>query len=397
MSIKHVDSFANTTFSNSTLRYEINAGIFAQGGIITGPTAPAGALADNSWWVFNTGFGMAEYTTRGLPARNTWTLNIWFRPLVAATGPQTQIWRVVDWFRFKDAAGTVFTIRQRADGKLELLNATGVSLHITSHVFTVGVWVALQLRVQFGLSGAWQLKLDGVIVASDSGLNLTIRQPDRFMHRWDSGAGLNLAHYVMTDELGARNAGFLPYPWFTTPLYPIENRSSGWNANVPTNSRAFSVADRLSNQYVTFPDGDYTYITPGAVNRVALFKLLASPCYGRNLAIAANVLARQTAPDQQLDIIVRESAVDRQIGQTIDLTNWTIPLVASPVQLLNYRLYQQITEDRDDAIWMDGDIDRGAWGLRAVTDQLRVSQFFLERVVAPGLSFKCGKVGHYAF
>lgn len=391
MAIKHVNGFGLVAFDQVGLLYEVN-GREAIGRVDpAGPSAPAGSLsADHSFWISGVIGVEQEYTTRGLPARDTWTLNIWYRNIFAHGNN--------DWFRFRDASGTVFSLKQRSDGKMELRNASNSVIYTTTHVFALSIWVAIQLRVEFGISGSWQLKLDGVVVASDSGVNLTTRQPDRMMLRWTQGGGgdINVAHWVMADETGPWNIGFLPYPWYTTPLYPIEDRATGWTPSDPTKTRAFLIADRLSGAYATYPDGELTYVTPGASNAVCLSRMLESPCYGRTLAIAANVCAKQLTPDQHLEVIVREDGIDRQIGSQLDLADWTVVIVPLSF-LVDYRTYQAITEERDGAVWTDGDIDLGSWGFRAVTTDVHVTQFYLEKVVATLLPFDCGKLSNYGF
>jgi len=399
--IEAVDTFYTTQFESAGLRYEVNSDIFAQGVMIDGPPGgPSARPIGRSFWIFNTGFSKAEYT-RFLVPRDTWFINLWFRSLVAATGPQVQVWRDVEWYRIQDATGTVFSIRLRTDGRIEFKRWDGTVV-LTIGPYPVGEWHALQLKLVFDVAhGAWVVKIDGIVVGSDTNVNLTARKPDRFTHRWTASGGLNLAHYVINNAVGPANNDFLPYPWWTWRVAPALDLTSSWASNGPY-SRAFAVGDDKSNLYHTWPDGNQTYIQPNFPGALSLFRMGESKCFGRNLAVAATVCAIGLVPDQELSLVVREALTVHPIGAPQALRNWTSPL-AQTADLLNYRQYQQISEKSDEtgSIWLDGDIERAAWGFQAgnFSMQLRATEFYLERVTttSPAVSHSCGQLGTYAF
>lgn len=385
--IRLIDGFDLVDFFNAALPYQINSGIFEQGQMLAGQT-PGG----QSWWIFNTGFGEADFTVI-LDNQPTWCINLWFRPLTSATDPQTQVWRDVIFYEIGDVLGTTFDLRQRTDGTVQFRSAT-VPVAIFGPV-VVGLWTAVQIKVT---ATAWTLKVNGVQVGT--GVPGLWRQPDRFTFRWDNAAGLNLDHYVLNDGQGVQNNDFLPYPWRVDTAYPLAIVQNGWGVHGQTDALK-CVYDRFGfpPSEGEYPDGDLGYLQPTGIDQLALFQMTDLPCVGRVLAATLNVVAKPTASTQQVKLVVEEASL--HVLSEPSVVGRSIQVPGSRPELTDYVTYQAITETDTEAGtgWTVGAVNRAAWGVKSDTIGVRVTQIFVSLVSTtnPAVSFDCGQAGNYGF
>lgn len=382
--IRHIEGWDLSSFEASGLSYVINAGIFVQGVIITGQSQ------GQSWWVFNTGFGEADYT-RILDAQPVWTLNIWFRPQVTATGTQTQTWIDAVWYQIADATGVLFDLHQHTDGTMDFRGSTGEIL-ATFGPNPVGTWAALQIKVQ---STGFVIRLNGVQIAAGT-VNVW-RQPDRFTHRWQGGAGFNLDNYVLVDGQGAQNTGFLPYPWAVASRYPAVATTSQWTPNGYANALTCVFDHQGVPTPSEYPDGESGYIKPTVTGQRALFEMQDFTCQGRILGVALSVVAKPLSGGQSMKLIVEETAIHTLAEPT--LAGRSVQLPGLP-DLDDYVTYFGIaeTDPETGTFWNDGDLGRYGWGVEADTTDVHVTQIFLQKVVTlASLPYSCGGAGNYGF
>lgn len=385
--IRYVEGFDLTDFSCSGLPYIINSGIFAQGQMITGQTADG-----RSWWIFNTGFGEADYT-RIIDSQSTWIVNIFFRPLTAATGSQTQVWRDVIFFRMSDTSGVIFDLHQHTDGTIDFRDSTGAILFVIPKT-TVGEWNGLQIKTS---GSGWEIRSNGVTLGS--GTDTPIRPIDRFTFRWTASAGLNLDHYVINDGQGSVNNDILPYPWRVTSYYPLSATKQQWTAHIQTDP-VKAVYDHLLAPQPTgeYPDGDLGYITPTAASQDSTYEIQAPACFGRILGIAINVCAKPNTGAQSFQIIGSNNST--HVFGTFAAVSRTVQIPGRP-ELVDYITYQAISETNPETglPWTDGDLDKWSFGVRSVDTDLNVTQIFISKVTTTkaGVSFDCGGVGSYAY
>lgn len=379
--IRHIEGFDLFEFAASGLPYLINSGIFAQGSMI------AGQSPGQSWFIFNTGFGQAEYL-KILDVQPIWIVNIWFRPLT--TPNIIQVWRNSTFYRIQDVTGTLFDLHQQTDGTVLFRGSGGVTL-ATLGPFPVGDWAALQVKVT---ATAWTVKVNGVTVAT--GAPAVWRQPDRFMHRWDASSGLNLDNYVICDGQGTANNDFLPYPWRVDSMYPFATASNAWGIHLKPDALQ-CVYDHPAPS-VTVPDGDNGYIKPTAIAQRSLYQMNASPCVGRVLGLALSVVAKPTTGSPTVQLIVEQNAVTSLAQPT--LATRAVQLPGLP-ELDDYFTYLGISETQpvDGSRWTDGAIGRANWGVESDSADVHVTQIFIQKVttLAPTLSYDCGGAGSYAF
>lgn len=383
--IDHVEGFDLSSFDASGLPYGINAGIFAQGSMITGQSQ------GQSWWFFNSAGGEGDYT-RILPAQPIRIINLWYRPLVTATGTQTQVWFDVQFYRIGDASGTLFYLRQRTTGHVELRGSADEVL-LDLGLFPVGQWAAIQIKLQ---ASGFVVRLNGVQIGAD--VVGVWRQPDRFTHRWQSGSpGINLDNYVLNNGQGAHNTDFLPYPWAVASRYPVVATTSQWAPH--------GYADALTCVYdhqgvptaSEYPDGDHGYIQPTGVGQRALFELQDFTCQGRILGVALSVVAKPVTGSPGLKLIVEEKTVHTLAEPT--LSGRSVQLPGLP-DLDDYNAYLGIaeTDPETGTFWTDGDLGNYSWGVESDSVDVHVTQIFLQKVVTlASLPFNCGGASNYGF
>lgn len=385
--IRHVDGFDVSVFDLSGLPYTINLGIFAQGGVVL-PQAGNG----QSWWIFNTAFGSAEYL-KVLDPQSVWIVNLWFRALVAATGPQTQTWVASTFYKIQDAVGTLFDLRQLTTGHVLLRGSLGETL-LDMGPFPVGDWVALQVKVS---AGAWTVKVNGV--TAGTGVPGVFRNPDRFMHRWAGGAGFNLDHYVICDGTGTENNDFLPYPWRVDSMYGFATIQNAWTVRVRADALQ-CIYDHLNapSGATFYPDGELGYLKPTAGGQRALFQMIDSPCVGRVLGLALSVVAKPTTGTPTVQLIVKQTAVAMLAQPTLGAR--AVELPGRP-ELDDYFTYQGISETQPEGgeRWTDGKINEASWGVEADSADVHVTQIFVQKVTTTDLTFSydCGGVSNYGF
>lgn len=383
--IRHIEGFDLSSFAASGLPYDINAGIFAQGDMITGQSQ------GHSWWFFNSAGGEGDYT-KTLDAQSKWIFNIWFRPQITATGTQTQSWVDATWFRAFDAIGVLFYLHQTVTGHTILRGSADEDL-LDLGSFPVGTWAAIQIKLE---STGYTVRVNGVLIGT--GAVGVWRPPDRFTFRWKGTAGINLDNLVVCDGQGTANADFLPFPWAVASRYVLVPTTSGWTpVGFPD-----AVTCVYDHQGVPtpgeYPDGDTGYIKPTGAGQRALFEPLDFVCQGRILGLALTVVAKPLSGGQTLKLIVEEQA-----GlHTIDIPSLTTRAVELPglPQLDDYRAYLGIaeTDPETGTDWTDGDISRYSWGVESVSTDVRVTQIFLQKVITTAnLPYFCGGAGNYGF
>jgi hypothetical protein len=387
--IRHIEGFDLFAFTASGVPYVINSGIFSQGAMLTGQH-----FAGQSWWIFNTASGEADYE-KLLDSQPTWIINFWFRPLRQGSDPQPQIWADSVFYRVSDSMGVLFDLRQRTDGTVDFRGAAATVLEVLGP-FPVGVWAALQIKLT---AGAYTIRVNGAEVAT--GVPLVWRTPDRFMHRWQTGnPGLNLDNYVICDGQGSLNNDFLPYPWRVDSVYPTATVLNEWTATGQSDALK-CVYDRLGNPppgSFGYPDGEKGYLEPTGVDQRALFQLTESPCVGRVLGLALSVVAKPVTGSPTVRLVTLQDSGLTELAQPTLVTR-AVSLPGLP-WLDDYFTYEGISEtDPETGVyWTDGAINRAAWGVKSDSVDAHVTQIFVQRVATTAnLSYDCGAVGNYIF
>jgi len=387
--IRWIEGFDLFAFTASGVPYTINSGIFSQGSMLTGQQQ-----SGQSWWIFNTAGGEADYE-KLLDAQPTWIINFWFRPLRQGSDPQPQIWADSVFYRISDGTGVLFDLRQRTTGYVEFRGSAATVL-ATIGPFPVGVWAALQLKIT---SSTWNIRVNGEEVAT--GVPNVWRNPDRFMHRWQTGnPGLNLDNYVICDGQGTLNNDFLPYPWRVDSVYPTATASNAWTVNGQTDALK-CVYDRLGNPppgLFGYPDGEKGYLQPTGAGQRALFQLTESPCVGRVLGLAHSVVAKPVTGSPTVKLIVRQNSLVTVLAQPM-LGTRAVQLPGLP-WLDDYFTYLGISEldPVTSTFWTDGGISEARWGVESDNADVHVSQIFVQRVsTMANLSYDCGGNTPYGF
>src|SRR5579885_2819275 len=205
------------------------------------------------------GFGNIQLTEI-FDAQQTWGVH--FDYAIGVSG-QAPAYKVIEFLRIGTAAGTVVSLRQRSDGKIDILNNVGAII-VTSSQTVPAVrdalaanYVGIELRVVAGAAGSVEMHFDGVRVAQANVSLPGPPYPDRVTIH-DNGfgpPGTIFDNLVIWDgQLGDRFQNFTGRLRAIT-LPPIADVATNWAPNSGT-----SCFQRVNS--LTGPPGDLNYIAP---------------------------------------------------------------------------------------------------------------------------------------
>lgn len=395
MKLRKFDGFDAVSGATCMLKYPGTFINFLQASAIAGRPGPVSSGPNgNSIFLFNTAFGEANFTDI-LDAQSTWGIHMDFRMWNNGLGAS---YPDVEWYRIGNASQTMLALRQRTDGKMDVrsYDSHGVltTLLTTAFVFPPNDFITLELLATFGTSGTWELRVAGNNVIGSGAHNFGTALPDRLTYRFQGFGppGPNLDNYVIQDG----SAGPIEHlgPARITTLSPVADLTGTWSRNGP--GSLFGAISDLGG-----PDGDVTYLTPGALSARTGFQVRKSPCFGLNLGLAVNICGRPNGGSPHVGPTVRERAATNLILPELLLTDQGTSLSTDP-NLRGYGTYQVITTQSFETggPWTDSRISNSAWGFDADNSVPgeRVTQFYLEKLTTLLLKpFDCGGPSAYSY
>ncbi len=347
-------------------------------------------------FMLSSGFGNIQLTEVYDP-QQTWGVH--FDYAVGVSG-QAPAYKVVEFLRIGTVAGTVVSLRQRSDGKIDILNDSGAII-VTSSESVPAVadalaanYVGIELKVVAGPIGSVEMHFDGVQVAQANVALPGPPYPDRITIH-DNGfgpPGCIFDNMVIWDgQQGDRFNTFTGRLRVIT-LPPIADTATNWAPS--TGTECFP---RVNS--TTGPSGDASFISPVAGGGDQLFTITKPTCFAAIYALAINACARPTSGAPTLDFLFQGKTSTQVIGSVHPafVGRWnTNELIAQK----DYLYYQALAVNSPDSgdMWTDQEITNAEFGLGAsATPTLRVCQFYLEKVASlVPQPFDCGG-GPYTF
>lgn len=397
--LRGVDGWDLCQFEGAAIKYTYFANA-AQGEVV------AGRYAGRSFWIFNTGFGEANWT-RIFDAQSTWWMGMNFRTLNEGGQVGTP---VVTWYRVGNGSGSALQLRMNADQTMSVLQGSlggspNTLVRTTDHVFTLNDWGFLELKVSVsGGTCSYELWLDGSLMLGTGGVltmagsfPCTAASIDRFTHRWEAlGArGINLDDYYILDTVAGDGMVDRLGPVRVTGLQVTADASKG-NWTPSTGTTLTPVEADVPVPGGQSPDGDLTYMSPGSAADVALFNLFTSPCFGRVLAVVLNACGRKVTGSPTFDAVVRSRTGLHQIGSTQLAFATPGHYFNLPATMDDYFTYQKIMALSPDSgtYWTDREITTDAWGVRSTGSQ-RMTQIYLEKLTTlAAVPYDCGQASY---
>jgi len=308
--------------------------------------------------------------------------------------------------------GPIFSLAIDAFGQLRCYTGgdggadRGSLIGIAPVVLPVGTWASIDLvvdvsgrLVEVWINDARQLHITNVVWA-----NGPTRYADRFTWMWRpnrNNTGYDVDDFAIADGQGSLNNGRLG-PGRVVLARPRADATHPQWTRSPNNSDGHpATADYQcvndQNAVVGFPDGDHSYLEPGAPSMVDLFQLTSTPCFGRNMGIALNAVLKGASLPATLELVVRANPSTA----TITAIGGTVGGILPYTFTSSYVCRQNVSETavaRPGQPWTDGDLANGWWGIRSAVGTPRVTTVFLEKFTTlRPVSYDCGGLGSYAF
>lgn len=378
----------------AALYFDQVTGAWDTNSILAGPGGGFGAF---KW--FGTGI-----FTRIFDRQTFWCVGLNFQPRNNLGA--NPAWAQNCFLRLENALGTIMSLEIQTSGKLAVTyggngtTGTGATQGLTTQTFPVGTWSGyLELRASgFGGSVTWQLWLNDVQILNGTTSTLPTQIPDRVTIANQNGTtgGVNLVPYfgvcfanvVILDAQG-------PAPWNDrigpvriTSVSPKADASGNWNSTVngaaavpPVYS---SITDIPGVDRNGAPDGDYSYVSPVALNTTQFFVFTAPDCYGRILGVNVNQCFRGASGSTTCDAMLYD-------GSTVN--------IGTTVNNGGYHTAQQfIGLSPASGTWFTaGEVGGSLWGARTTSPGLRLTQMFLEIITSlRATPFDCG-ASSYSF
>ena len=359
-----------------------------------GKPGPANSGANGqSLWFINTAFGEVNLA-RTFDAQSRWGIHLDWRMFNLPEGTPAGAWGVVEWLRIGTTTATLFSVRTRADKKLAIYGPAATLLKVLTFPFTGNDWHNLEFQIDFGTSGRWELHIDDTAFTDFGFCNFGGALPSlvNIRDQLFGNPAPNVDNIVIWDGQGSTGNTFLG-PCRITTIWPASDQSLGtWASTEPTGYQA--VRDLLTDPNGA-PDLNSSYIAPSALGD-AFFGVGSSPCFGRNLAVAVNLVARPTSGSPTLQALVKTNAV-YALGsaQTLVTNPGSTPTTQAQHDWpVGFALYQTIVVNNPETsdVWTDAQIQSAAWGCRAgVSISQRVTQLYLEKLTTlRAVPYTCG-------
>ncbi len=302
-----------------------------------------------------------------------------------------------DWYRLSIGSSDILTITQRTDGKLDFFGPGRARICTTVNPLVFGSWSNLIVLLSFGSTGSIRVLVNGVDALSPAtqpfNSGAFFPTAASFMWKGGFGPGISVDNYFLFD--GLTNPG----PCHVDSTLPFaDSPATVWtpfvtSPDVVTPNCTPMVNDTAGRLTGGAPDGDYTYISPSAVNN-QLFQMFQTRCYGLILGVALNVCGRPNTgfSPQEFGYVVQLSQGLQSVGAG-QLLN--VGAIASDPHLTDYQTEQVVMplSPATGTNWTDAEISNGAFGVAAVSGNLnlRVTAFNLEKITSlMPQPFNCG-------
>ena len=397
MSLRFVDGFAWSNFTNSTYKYTAGSGFFGGSGggpTLTGSIDP-GPFTNTKGITFKVAAGSADGAgnTGWLQAvdlgstEDTWIAAMWIMPqnltsrqsffAFISHEPPNRLPAMV--LHLNAALKLEMNSQNSGAGSVAQphMNTLVADLVATSnYTFPQGVWTHICIRCQFlnATNGRVQLWVNGSLDTDVSGIN--IGPTTAVSQAWlvwqnpvSNPAQITMSQIVVCDINGSiNNTRVSPSTTITTIFPSSDVANGGWTpASAGSN---FSQVDNTNGPSV----GSYVTL-PSLAFPDELFGIPALSTTDRNIALVANICSVGTGAPT-LQALVQQSATKYLLGAPI-----TSPASAALT-------FQGIAETNPatGAAWKDPDISADAFGFRGITGTgENVEQFFLEKVWISGI------------
>lgn len=417
MALRHSDGFDVMDPEGMGLKYYpqfkngLHAISSAYGRMITGSPGPSGSGPQ----------GQAVYIrgdymfTKILDPQASWFVGFDFERFNEFANTDT---RGGDFYLFSSAGGSILKMSFALDGSGRITVRTGdlcthpnTVLATSLNPFTLFQFGYLEMVMTFGTTIGYEIYYNDSLVPkvgggnmADSNLSLgTSALPDRLTHLRTqepegSFTGIAFDNYyicdaqddgtVFTQRLG---------PVRVTTLSPISDATVQWTRNAGSSN--FVAVDDIPNVAAAAPDGTITMLTPNAVGALALFNLTKSPCFGLDLGIAVNLVARPVSGSPTIKMVSRGPSGLVQLGiATVNNPGTIANQQASVAGFFTYQGFAPLNPATGQP-WNDAQIDGLAWGAQcdpSVTT-LQLTQVYLEKLTSLRSSaFDCGQ-SSYSF
>lgn len=246
----------------------------------------------------------------------------------------------------------------------------------------LNTYLYLELKVLFGTGGRIQLWSEDVLVY-DQNLNVSqaghVENPDRISWMFENlgTTGYTYDDNYVADILGGVNNDRLGPVRVTTVFPLVDGAAEQWSRNV--GSANFQCVDDPGGG--AGPD-DATTELSASVGKVDLYNVGMPACYGKILAVSANLCAHGVGGLSTVDLVAqasRDPASRYDLGSGLSIPAAyipaTVPIAPSVVQAIAN------TSPLNNGVWRDGDIRNGLWGMRSGGD-VKATQFFVEKLVS---------------
>lgn len=303
------------------------------------------------------------------------------------------------FLQFSNAAtACILSVCFEADGTMSVRfggtgnNGGGALAAKTTMVFSLSNWIYLEVRVSnFGSAARVQLWVNDVNVLSTTAAT-GADVPDRIslcaLYN-AAGAGTMFDNVYMLDGQG-------PAPWNDrlgpveiSTVSPISDASGNWtstvNGVVVSPPIYTAITDIPGVDSHGSPDGDYSYISPVALNTNQVFAFAGPLCYG--LVLGVNVcqcFRGATGSTTSNAILIDGSTVYNLGGNVVNGGYHTCQVFVgfSPATGTN---------------WTDAEISGNLWGALTTSPGLMLTQMYLEKITSlRDVPYNCGS-GSYSF
>ena len=272
---------------------------------------------------------------------------------------------------------------------------------------TSGAWTYLEFDITLSATGSGSLTVmrDDVLFCSLTSQTIGTGSADRFAIRKGQNAyGTALWSiadvYVADSLLGPCRVTAFP---MATDAIPQGFTRAGTVVNA-TNVQQIDEWSYAVG-FTDIPDGDRTAVENdnGAVTDLYYPKNV--PCYGKILAIAANMTCRSLSGSPTLQVLCRQGAtrytvagpLSVPLGCYLAAVTGIVPPGTGNALYAQLQAIQQY-QPKDNSAWSDIDVQNAAWGMQAGgTGIARVTAFSLEKLVSMrNVPYQCAG-GSYSF
>lgn len=418
MALALIDGFDLCDTLGARLKYYGYAADFIQASMVAGRPGPsASGQNGQALYLFNTAFGSAQFPyiwPSGDQAVVGFHMD-WRIQSIPGNLTTTPIGTAMRWLDLSNPTdGLICSLATSASGTLRLLNSSGLNIGSTdpAHPFYFDTWYTLEARLTFGVAAGWSVRVNQQTVMQ-SPSSVDNRRPDRIAFRWQGFGppGLMLDNYVVWDgqTTGDGITDFLG-PCRVTALWPTSDLNQVWVPH-PGPTRYEMLGDLPFSEpghpidANGSPDGDDSYVRSAAnpllLNMSQSYDRLISPCFGKNIAVAINAVARPISTGQQLQAVCKPINITYVLGLLgISQFPGTRFTGTDRPALQNYANYQQITgiSPATMDVWTDAEIQSAAWGFGiGSTDNINVTQAYLEKLTSLlPQRYTCGG-GNYSY